>query len=103
MRHPRSHNKIKRLEVGDRFSTPGLHGATVLAKGPVHPDEEGSYAWAYVLHTNPGNDYHPFAVHAVAYNDDQNLWQSAGGDYCPDLTTGLEVFEARTGTKERRR
>lgn len=107
MRHAHSTRMLEQLKVTDRFSTPGIYGAQVLAKGPVHPDGEGSYAWAYVLHTNPGNDYHPFAVRPLHYNDDSDTsyagWQGGGGDYCRDLTTGLEVFEARTGTKERRR
>jgi len=99
MRHPHSTKKMNQLKVNELILTSSGH-VMILAKGPVIPDGEGCYASATVIHTNPCNDYHPFTVHVLIYNDDQDLWMLSAGDYCRDLTTALEIFETRTGTKE---
>jgi hypothetical protein len=96
-RHPKSTEMVKSLHLGVI-----IDGSTILSYGPVHEDNDGSYAWRIVLRTLPSNELHPFVVHNMIYDDDLNLWRFGQGDYAETLEEGLDFFYKRIGVGSRK-
>jgi hypothetical protein len=70
---------------------------TILKVGPIRPDEDGSFAWAEVVHTLPNNEIHPFATHMLIYNDEAGRFMFRHGDYFKTIDAALVDFKRRTG------
>jgi hypothetical protein len=101
MRHARSTTEMEKVRQGTIL--PSDRGETVIIKaGRLHPDGDGSFAWRVVVHTLPGNDLHPFAVHDLHYDDEASStgrrpWVFGSGAYCQTIEDALAAFHARAG------
>jgi hypothetical protein len=96
MKHPKSTEMMRGVRVLSVISYP-TGETTILKIGPVHPDGDGSFAWAEVIHTLPHNEIHPFATHMLIYDDEAGRFAFSHGDYFETVDGALADFKHRTG------
>ena len=96
--HARSTKVMSELTEGTTVPYHGLD-SLLLAMGPLHPGTTGMFANREVIHHLPANDFHPWAVHNLCWDDEANRFVFGSGDYCAEIETALEMFKARTGLK----
>jgi hypothetical protein len=94
--HDQSTMVMRELTVGTTVPFQGLD-SLLLAMGPLRPGTEGMFANREVIHHLPANDYHPWAVHNLCFDDEVNRFAFGSGDYCADIQTALEIFLRRAG------
>jgi hypothetical protein len=99
--HDASTMVMRELTVGTTVPYHGLD-SLLLAIGPLHEGTEGMFANAEVIHHLPANDFHPWAVHNLCWDDEYNRFVFGSGDYCEDVETAVEMFKGRAGVKHLR-
>ena len=87
---------MRTMRSGEKVSPVSYdHTVTVLACWLLRPSDVDAYAvWVVLCHL-PHNERHPFAVWD-AYDRPEG-WSFGEGDYCANVSSAVERYEARGG------
>lgn len=92
--HDRSTMVMRELREGQTVPYHGVD-SLLIAMGPIDPGTEGMFANAEVIHHLPTNDFHPWAVHNLCFDDESNRFVYGSGDYCQTIEEALSAFGRR--------